>query len=208
MLIAPFDQLLLDADELLAGGLGGVRLDHSRVAARDFAHDRSYFAGEDDGYFLALLSDDLPRDFAGLRLVHRIRERIEKEDGEGLNAFREKLANTALHLAFVHRDHGLAEHVDALGYAARQAARHERLAVLAVLHVADFRPLVSNEGLRTPALDDDVLEPTGHNQPGLQATEVDQRVEHAGAGVDCGLSVFADLPSITSHVPVRQRFVE
>jgi len=59
-----------------------------------------------------------------------------------------------------------------------------------------------------PALDDDVLEAASHDQPGLQATQVDQRVEHAGAGVDGGLRVFADLLALPGHIPVGQRFVE
>ncbi len=69
---------------------------------------------------------------------------------------------------------------------------------------------VADEGLRAAALDDHVLEAARDDEPGLQAVQVDQRVQHARAGVDRRLDVLGrtSRPSRQLDVPVAERLIE
>jgi hypothetical protein len=151
-------------------------------------------------HLLHHLTSDLP----GPPLVRGVGEGVQEEDRQGLHLLvDQQLPNALLHLVLVERDDRASEQVDPLGDTPGELPGHQRLPVLAVLHVRDLGPLIVDEGLRAPALYHHVLESPGDNQPRLQPREVDQRVQHAGAGVDGRLDVLAELATIPGHVQVH-----
>ncbi len=140
----------------------------------------------------------------------RVLVRLQEDDGDRLALLvDDQFARGLLHLVLIEGNDDLAEHVDPLGDAARQLPRHERCAVSAVLHVADFGPLQSDECLLATALGVDVLEAARGDQARPVAGHVDHAVEHRGAGVDGRFEVIAEaLLLLLRDADVIERFEE
>ena len=116
-------------------------------------------------------------------LVAGVAERPEETDRDRVAPGVDKRADRLLGFHLVQRDDDFAEAVDALGHAADQALRHDRVRLLALGEMNDFGDVARGHAARATHDVDCVFVPLGRDQPDLRALPLDQRVGADGRAV-------------------------
>ena len=147
------------------------------------------------------LLDLLAADLGDALLVHRIDVREDRHDADRFDLVGDQLFGGGRDLMLVERQHDVAELVDALGDAMGAAARHQRIGMMMGHRMQPVGIGIVGPGLQAAAHQDHVLEALGGDQAEPAPGARQQRVEHAGAGiehdVDAGKELFErDAPGV------------
>ena len=181
---AVFLRDVLDALELLAAARGGVGLDQHAVQPRLLADDRPDLVAGVDVDLGAGLRDLLAADLGDALLMHRIDVREDRHDADRIDLVLDQRLGRGHDLMLVERQDDVAELVDALGDAMGAAARHQRIGVMMGHGMQPVGIGIVGPGLQAAAHQDHVLEALGGDQSEPAAGARQQRVEHAGAGIE------------------------
>ena len=133
--------------------------------------------------------------------MRRIDVGEDRHDADRVDLVGDQLLGGRHDLMLVERQDDVAELVDALGDAMGAAARHQRIGMVMGHGMQPVGIGIVGPGLQAAAHQDHVLEALGGDQAEPAAGARQQRVEHAGAGiehhVDAGEQVFQrDAPGI------------
>ena len=184
VLEAVFLRDVLDALELHAAARGRIGLDQDAVQPRLLADDGAHLVAGIDADIGARPVDLLPANLGDALLVRGIDVGEDGHDADGIDAVGDQLLRRLVHLVLVERQHDVAELVDALGDAVGAAARHQRIG----MRVGDgMQPVgigVVGPGLQPAPHQDHVLQALGGDEAELSPRTRQQRVQHAGAGIE------------------------
>ncbi len=186
---------VLDALELLAAARGRIGFDQHAVEPRLLAHDRAHLVARVDEHLGLRLLRLLAHDLGDAALVRRIHVREQQADADRLDLVLDERLGRRAGLVLVERDHDVAELVDPLGDAMRAPPRHQRIGMMMGDRVEPIGIGIVGPGLQAAAHEDHILDALGRDEPEPAAGAREQRVEHAGAGVE-------------HHIDARKELVE
>ena len=173
----------LDFAEGAVSDARGIGLDHRRVGARQLADHGTRIEAGDDTAIGAAFSHPLGGDGSDAALVIWIEKAPQEANGDTGHLLVEKSVHGRRDLMLVERDYRPPRRVDALGDAADQRARDDRIEMAVGERMDAVGAIVFRPSLLAPLDLQQVLEAARDDEAGFLATPREKRVKHGRRAV-------------------------